>query len=307
MSESLHTPREENLINRSRGVHMLLKGLAPVMGLMPKRLYCFRYYHKSGKKLNLKHPDELQGWIMANYYRDLKDPQKRETLARLTDKLAVREFVKERVGDKYLTKLYGRWRKVKDVDIDALPGDCVIKTNNGCGTNFILRSRQPRDKKAIREKLSDWMSYPFGKLSGQPHYNYIIPEILAEEYLVQAPGDDSLPYDYKFYCFNGVPQFLVVFTGRSFSSHKTNNYVFTPDWEWIPDGARVTPEGMVDKPVNYGEMLEVVRKLAAGFEFVRVDLYSVGRRIVFGEMTFTPDVYMPLSDALLSRSVPTRR
>lgn len=64
---------------------------------------------------------------------------------------------------------------------------------------------------------------------------------------------------------------------------------------------------MVDKPVNYGEMLEVVRKLAAGFEFVRVDLYSVGRRIVFGEMTFTPDVYMPLSDALLSRSVPIRR
>ncbi len=35
-------------------------------------------------------------------------------------------------------------------------------------------------------------------------------------------------------------------------------------------------------------MLDVAAKLAAQFPFVRVDLYSIGNRIYFGELTFTP-------------------
>lgn len=35
-------------------------------------------------------------------------------------------------------------------------------------------------------------------------------------------------------------------------------------------------------------MLEVSRKLAEGFPFVRVDLYNLNGKILFGEMTFYP-------------------
>ncbi len=58
-----------------------------------------------------------------------------------------------------------------------------------------------------------------------------------------------------------------------------------------------SPEDILDKapvaagkPENFEEMLEVARKLSAGDEYVRVDLYNVDGKIYFGEMTYTPDV-----------------
>lgn len=36
-------------------------------------------------------------------------------------------------------------------------------------------------------------------------------------------------------------------------------------------------------------MIECAKKLASGIDMVRVDLYSNGNKIWFGEMTLTPD------------------
>lgn len=295
--------REVNLINRSKGVHFVLKCIAPFLGLMPKTLYKFRYWVKSGKKLNIKNPTELQGWIIADYYKTIRNRQMLDELARLTDKLAVRDFAKERIGEKYLTGLIGSWEKVSDVDFSILPPDCVVKTNNGCGTNMILRADKPRDEKALRATLKDWMSYPYGKLSAMPHYTAIKPMILAEEYLIQNPETDELPYDYKFFCFNGRPEFVLFYSGRRPNSHKTFNMVYDRRWQPVADSVRRPGRDEMPRPEVYDEMLEVAAKLSAGFRFVRVDLYAIGKRIVFGEMTFTPDVYINFTDRFLADSL----
>ena len=44
----------------------------------------------------------------------------------------------------------------------------------------------------------------------------------------------------------------------------------------------------VREPPNLALMLETAEKLGSGLDFVRVDLYDIGSRIYFGEMTFTP-------------------
>ena len=36
-------------------------------------------------------------------------------------------------------------------------------------------------------------------------------------------------------------------------------------------------------------MVEVARVLSRGFPFARIDLYALGQRIVFGEVTFYPE------------------
>ena len=41
-------------------------------------------------------------------------------------------------------------------------------------------------------------------------------------------------------------------------------------------------------PENLKQMLQVADTLAAPFGFVRVDLYNLGERLVFSELTFTP-------------------
>lgn len=48
------------------------------------------------------------------------------------------------------------------------------------------------------------------------------------------------------------------------------------------------PDLTVPRPTRLAELLGCARRLSAGFGFVRVDLYQVGERVVFGELTFYP-------------------
>lgn len=43
------------------------------------------------------------------------------------------------------------------------------------------------------------------------------------------------------------------------------------------------------KPDNWDEMLRIAETLSADFPHVRVDLYNVGGKIIFGELTFYND------------------
>jgi hypothetical protein len=44
----------------------------------------------------------------------------------------------------------------------------------------------------------------------------------------------------------------------------------------------------IEKTSNFEEMLTIAAKLAADFIFIRVDLYSIAEKIIFGELTFFP-------------------
>lgn len=47
-------------------------------------------------------------------------------------------------------------------------------------------------------------------------------------------------------------------------------------------------EGKLKKPSAFEEMVRIAEILSEGFKYVRVDLYSVDGKVLFGEMTFTP-------------------
>ena len=42
----------------------------------------------------------------------------------------------------------------------------------------------------------------------------------------------------------------------------------------------------VEKPENFDVMLKIVNQLAKGYIHMRVDLYNVGGKVYFGELTF---------------------
>jgi TupA-like ATPgrasp len=158
-----------------------------------------------------------------------------------------------------------------------------------CGGNIFLdKSELSRDevtskldclmKSACRQKELVWFIQKINR------------KILAEEMLYDA-STDSLPYDYKFFMFNGVESFIEVDIGR-FKDHKRNMY--DASWNRVDFVLRVKPGRDVKKPDNLNEMLSIARKLSEGFSFVRVDLYTIGNRIYFGELTFNPgDASLP--------------
>ena len=60
-------------------------------------------------------------------------------------------------------------------------------------------------------------------------------------------------------------------------------------WDRLPfelsyPKSEVAPE----KPANFPELCAIARQLSKNFQYVRVDLYTIGNKIYFGELTFTP-------------------
>ena len=110
------------------------------------------------------------------------------------------------------------------------------------------------------------------------------PQVIVEEMLAGPEG--SIPDDYKFFVFHGTCHFIQVDTGR-FDS-RTHDF-FTPGWEHLDlSGGLPWADPVQDPPERLEEMIGIAEKLAAETDFVRVDLYHLPDRIVFGELTSYP-------------------
>lgn len=102
----------------------------------------------------------------------------------------------------------------------------------------------------------------------------------------QAPDGMT---DYKFYCFDGKPNFLYVSQGLE--DHATAHVSFMNlDWTRASFQREDYPpfENLPKRPASFDKMADFARKLSAGIPFVRVDFYDVGGDPRFSEMTFHP-------------------
>ena len=125
---------------------------------------------------------------------------------KLADKYAAREYVKERIGDQYLVPLLGVYESPYDIDFSLLPSSFVVKCTHGCGYNVVVKDKSSMDVQAIKDQLQLWLKEDFSLLYGEIHYSAIKPRIVVEEYLENCENDI---FDYKYFCFNGQPQFIM--------------------------------------------------------------------------------------------------
>lgn len=269
-------------------IYNLLRPFVPIIRRYPKFILSLRYRKALGRRLEIKNPQSFYDkifWLSCN-----SDTQ---MWSKLADKYAVREFIKEKIGEEYLPKLYGVFDSAKDVDFSKLPNSFVIKTNNGCASNFLVRDKENTDLEKIRKELAYWLKFPYGELTGQRHYSRIIPRIIAEEFMYQETNPKAALIDYKFYCFNGKPMYCNVLSDRVFNTHRVKKHMYDMDWKPIPEMFASTEDLQeIDKPVTFEEMKRIVEILARGFSYVRVDLYEINKKIKFGEMTFMPGMDM---------------
>lgn len=245
----------------------------------------FKAYHRPMETRNPRLYHDKVFWLMNN------TPQERQ--ARLADKYAVRQYVAARAGESLLAKLYGVYESADKIDFDALPRSFVLKTNNGCTTNIIVRDKAQLDRRHAVKKLSRWMGIHFGDLTGERHYSLIKPLIIAEELLVQDGDPDKPLIDYKLECFDGKPAFCTVFSDRVEGTHTKKCIIYDMDWKPVPDScayslSHIIPGPVTPPPPCWDEMKRIAARLAEGFEYVRVDFYVIDGRPMFGEMSFTP-------------------
>ena len=231
---------------------------------------------------NPKDINEKIQWLMC--FTDISE------WTRLTDKVKVRDYVVEKGYGDILVPLLGTWESVSDIPWDFLPEKFVLKCNHDSGSTHIIDSKTNRQD--VSASLDDALKQKYGYRHGEMHYNGIEPCIVAETYL---DSGESLPVDYKVWCFNGKPHSIMTCSGRTADYLYLNVY----DLDWSPrPGVCVSSDhyrvggSSLPKPETLPQMLDAAAKLSEGFPEVRVDFYEVKGRLYFGEMTFSSQMGM---------------
>lgn len=206
--------------------------------------------------------------------------------SRLADKYLVREYVREKGEEKLLNKLYGRYNSAEEIDFDRLPNQFVLKPNNASGKVILVKDKSELDIKKTRKILNKWLKSTFVYNNAELHYARIEPCLIAEEYLEEI-GKTRL-IDYKFYCFNGIPECIEVVTYRSSRIHYVEMNLYDMKWNLISEHIFYPRGENVSKPKTFNKMVDACLNLAKDIPFVRIDFYEVNGKPYFGEMTFTP-------------------
>lgn len=257
--------------------------LEKVLGkLSPSFLFSLRYWKVYGKMLNFKHPKSFYEKVgFLEFFTDTSE------MGKLADKVAVRDYVKQKGLSHLLNELYGVYHNSSEIDYDQLPNRFALKTNHGSATNIIVRDKNKLDISGANQQLDAWLKVDYGYITGQPHYSHIKPLILAEAFLDN--GDNKILTDYKFWCLNGVPRFCQIMSDRVENSHAFRTMFFDMDWQPHPEYVMGAQSDCNEpKPICFDEMRFAAEKLSQGIPYVRVDFYNIKGKAVFGEMTFTP-------------------
>ena len=273
-----------------------------------KAIYHLRFTRRTAQIMlfiNSRKPITIKEKILYKMAYD-RNPQ----LTLFADRVRVRKYVAERVGEGFLIQSHGVFHSLREINRTRLPRNFVIKASHGSGASVICWDGAPRGlelpiilKGITWEKflihpddlnwnslvsLSEkWKTLNYSWVFGQyPEWAYqdVNPQLIVEAIITQ---EGKIPKDFKFFMSNGECMFIQVDSER-FSSHRRD--IFSPSWtnlELIFKYAK--SDDVIEKPKSFDLMLEISRKLSLGIDFVRVDLYESDEGIKFGELTNYPE------------------
>ena len=247
-----------------RGVLVVL--LPPLAYQWLRYLFWYRGF------LPLRRPRTFTQRLFHKMARD-RDP----LLRRTSDKLGLRDYVLERLGPGYLPELYAVLRSPHELHEVWLPSRYVVKATHGSGMTRIVLADRAEARDAIRAPARQWPATRYWRRNGEWNYRGIPPRLLVEEFLDGGGGEP--PPDWKWMCFGGKAALVQVDCSR-FSGHTRNFY--DPEGVRLPLRVCYPPGPDLPLPTTFADMRRVAERLARPFDFVRVDLYAVGERIVCG-------------------------
>ncbi|MBE6592936.1 MAG: glycosyl transferase [Ruminococcaceae bacterium] len=250
-----------------------------------KEFLCRKFKICMGRELDLKAPktfNEKLQWLKLN--------DRRPEYTMMVDKYLVRDHIRKVLGEEYLIPLIGVWDSPDEIDFDALPERFVLKCNHNSGVGmYICRDKSKMEVEAVKKELRRGLAQDYYLTGREWPYKNVPRKIICEKFMSDTP-DASDFTDYKFFCFNGKVDCVMVCLERS--SGDTKFYFFDEDWKLkrLNIRGKNAPEGFtIPKPSCMDEMFKIAAKLSKGMPFVRVDLYQSNDQIYFGELTFFPD------------------
>ncbi|MBQ3086819.1 MAG: glycosyl transferase [Clostridia bacterium] len=235
------------------------------------------YENAFGKKADLQEPktfNEKLNWLKINWFDE------RGFLC--ANKYEVRKFVEEKGLGFLLNELYGYWEDVRAIDFSALPERYVLKSTHDSGHLMPVTDPSKLNERIARFRMKWWTSNDYCFIAGEWPYFTKKPGIVCERFIEDRTHGEL--YDYKFFCFNGEPQYVFFCSDRK---NKVKADFYDMQWQKMPFRWHYeNSDKTVEKPACFEEMKQYARTLSEDFPFVRVDFYEVDGKVYFGELTF---------------------
>lgn len=251
------------------------------------------WYLRTGKKLDLSSPRTFNEKIQW-----LKVYDQKKEYFQMVDKYEAKKFVSKIIGEEHIIPTIAVYDNVSRINWESLPESFVIKCTHDSGGLAICRDKNNIDREQIEKKLSKCLKTNFFYRSREWCYKGIKPRIICEK-LMQDNNQKNGLIDYKFFCFNGQPQFLYISSGLE--DHSTAAISFADlggkrlpfkrsDYREIDDPLPIPP--------SFEKMKSIAERLAQAVNnsFIRVDLYDISGCVYFSELTFYPNSgFIPFS------------
>lgn len=240
-----------------------------------------QYYIKLGRYLDLRNPQrytEKIQWYKLFYRNPL--------MIKCVDKYYVREYIKSKGLEEILNELYFVVDSPEKIDFKRLPEKFALKVTNGSETNIFCKEKRRLNIDSTKRKLNEFLNMGNASAGREWAYEGSSKLIIAEKLMEDDSAEDGSISDYKFLCFNGNPCYIIYDCDR-FIGHKRN--IYDLNWNNLKidsDCPQINRE--IPRPENLETMIKIARKLSEDFPAVRVDLYNIKGKIIFGELTFYP-------------------
>ena len=245
-----------------------------------------RYWKAFGRKPNLCNPQLYSEKVQ---WRKLYCPQV-ELLGRVTDKVGVYEYIREKLGNDHLLPILWLGDKFDEETLRSLGDQIVLQPTHRSGQVVFIE----KSEYILYEELSKWLHrmlrQPYSMLGQEPWYGRIHPQIVARP-LVRNP--DGTPYlnDCKFHLFkqkDGSTKVIceIINTYPHWRAIFDENFKRLP-FDWSPD-TYPPPQDNPEKPKQFEEMLADAQVLSSDFDYVRVDFMMGAEEYYFTELTFAP-------------------
>lgn len=199
----------------------------------------------------------------------------------IVDRLKVREYVKSRCpGCELIPILWTGTNFTKDV-YDKLPNRFVIKGNHG--SQMILFVDKSKDTlEFVLTKISGWLTLDYYLKGRELVYKNLDRYFIVEEMLEFEHG---IPPDFKFHCFDGKVELVQLDLSR-FTGHRRNLY--DRNFNKLEERLRHKNGKDMEKPEIFDKAIMIAQSLSSDFSYIRVDLYLIGAKVYFGELTNFP-------------------
>ncbi len=146
----------------------------------------------TGENLPLKYDFKMHYWIIDKNkcktfnqkIQWLKLYGVTDLMRNCTDKVKVRDYVKEKIGEKYLKPVLQICNSFNEIDFEKLPNSFVLKCNNGCKWQYIIKDKENflnnlKLFSALRRQMTGWLEQEFWCWGGfEIQYKNTKPQII---------------------------------------------------------------------------------------------------------------------------------